>query len=450
MRSPKLTSAVMAAAAVMALVMAGAAAASKHSNVVKKHTAHAGVCSVSLNVAPRLLTAGETALAYGQATCPGGTEASQPVTLYQRAAGSPGFSVAGTTTTDAKGFYQLATAALASNTQFYSAVGSALSHRRNVKVAAQVTLVGPPETKTLFSGIHTGRRNAVTFTGTVSPSDAGATVVLQRQNSIRGNEWSWIASTIVNSSGGFAITHAFVVPGPSDVRVVVRSNHRNVASPSNVLSYNISQAQNPSLTILSTADPIAFGGATVVNGTAAGAPNTTLTLLGHAAHDRFAPVATTTTNAKGEYAFGPQSPAVSTFYKVQGAGRTSAVLYQGVKYVLTAAPLATTVLSGQAVSFSGTVSPAATGHTIYIERRNINNTGFHVAGTGTVGPGGAYTISRIFYAPGTDVLRVKIPGDFTHGGTASEPFSITIAPLPTAKLKPEPQGNGSLPPEGKV
>jgi hypothetical protein len=450
MRSPKLTSAVMAAAAVLALVTAGAAAAGKQSKAVKKHNTSAGVCGVLLNVAPRLVTAGETALAYGQATCSGGTEAGQPVTLYQRAAGSPGFSVAGTTTTDAKGFYQLATPALAANTQFYSAVGSALSHRRNVKVAVQVTLVGPPETKTLFSGIHTGKQGAVTFTGTVSPADAGATVVLQRQNSVRGTEWSWVGRTIVNSSGAFAITHVFRIAGPSDIRVLVRSNHRHVGSPSNVLSYNISQAQNPSLTILSTADPIAFGGTAVISGTAAGAPNTTVTLLGHAAHDKFKPLATTTTGTDGKYAFPPQSPAVSTFYRVQGAGRTSAVLYQGVKYVLSATPVATTVLSGQPVSFTGAVSPAATGHTIYIERRNINNAGFHVVGTGTVGAGGAYTISRIFYAPGTAVLRVKIPGDFTHGGTASEPFNITIAPLPAAKLKPEPQGNGSLPPEGKV
>ncbi len=450
MRSPKLIRAMMAAAALLALATAGAASARTRPHVVRRHAVASGPCRVTLNVAPRLITAGETSLAYGKETCPpAGAEAGQPVTLYDRPAGSPGFSVAGTTTTDPHGFYQLATPALTTNTAFYAAVGtSSLSHQRVVKVAAQVTLAGPPETKSLFSGIQTGRRHAVTFTGTVSPADAGAEVVLQRENSIRGTEWGWIGHTIVNSSGGFAITHVFVVPGPSDIRVVVRGNRRNVASPSNVLSYNISQAQNPSLTILSSADPIPFGGSAAINGTAAGAPSTALTLWGHAAHDKFAPIATTTTNPEGKYTFPAQSPPVSMFYEVRGAGRDSAVLYQGVKFVLTATPASTTVQSGSPVTFTGTVTPAVTGHTIYLERQNLATPGFHVVGVGAVGPGGSYSISRIFYAPGTIVLRVKIPGDTEHGGTAATPAGITITPLPAELLNPEPPTNGGLPPEG--
>lgn len=451
MRSPKLTSAVMAAAALLALATAGAAAARNHPHIAPRHGSHAGICRVSLNVAPRLITTGESVLAYGQGSCASGTEAGQTVTVYQHSAGSGGFTVAGTTTTGSHGFYQLTTPALTSNSVFYAAIAGAQSRHRAVRVAAQVTLVGPPESKQLFEGIHTGRRNAVTFTGTVSPDDAGAEVFLQRQNAIHGNEWHRIGRTVVNSSGGFAITHVFVAPGASDIRVLVRSNRRNIASPSNVLSYAISQAQNPSLTILSSADPISYGGSVVISGTVPGEPNTTLTLLGHSAHNPYATIATTTTDSEGKYSFAPQSPLVSTFYRVQGGGRSSAVLYQGVKYVLTAAPSATTVQSGQPLTFTGTVTPARGGHAIYLERQNVAGTGFHVAAVGTVGADGSYSITRIFYAPGTDVLRVKIPGDPENGGTASGAFSIPVTPLPSSsKLGPEPQGNSSLPGQGQV
>jgi hypothetical protein len=446
MRSPKLASAVTTVAAVMALGVPATAAARAHHHGGGK----SGKCRLTLNVAPRLLTTGETALAYGRGSCPGGTEAGQTVTLYEHAAGTGGFSVAGTATTDSHGFYQLTTPALSENAVFYATFASAQSPHRTAKVLAQVTLAGPPETKQLTAGIHTGRRNAVTFTGSVSPNDAGATVVLQRQNEVRGRGWHSIGRTIVNSSGGFAITHVFWVPGASDIRVLVRGSHRNVASPSNTLSYAISQAQNPSLTILSAADPIAFGGSAVISGTVAGAAHTPVTLLARTAHGSFKAVAGATTDGEGNYAFPAQPGVQSTFYRVTGAGRSSAVLYEGVKYVLTAIPGATSVQSGQPFSVSGTVSPARAGHQIYLQRQNLAGSGFHVAAVGTVNADGSYTLTHVFYAPGTDVLRVKIPGDPENGGTASPTFNLAVTPVPPAALKPEPPANTSQPPEGQV
>jgi hypothetical protein len=449
MRSLKLTSAF--AAALMALAVPAAAAARAHHHGAARHGAKAGQCRLTLNVAPRLVTTGETALAYGQGSCPpAGTEAGQTVTLYQHSATTPGYSVAGTTTTDSHGLYQLATPALSQNSVFYATLASGRSPQRTVKVIAQVALVGPPEDKQLFSGIRTGRRNAVTFTGTVSPTDAGATVVLQRQNEVRGRGWVRIGRTIVNSSGGFAITHVFRVPGASEIRVMVRSNRRNIASASNTLSYDISQAQNPSLTIFSSGDPIPFGGSAVISGAVAGAPHAAVTLLGRTAHSKFKPLATSSTDGEGKYAFPAQPGLASTFYRVQGAGRSSAVLYEGVKYVLNVAPAPTSVQSGQPLTVSGTVSPARAGHEIHLQRQNLSGTGFHVAAVGTVNADGTYTITRVFYAPGTDVLRVKIPGDPENGGTATPPFSVTITPVPTANLKPEPPGNSTQPSVGQL
>jgi hypothetical protein len=449
MRSNKPVAAATAAAALLALVPAAGAAARNHHRHALGHTVHSGACKLSLNVAPRLLTSGEAALAYGQGVCGGTPAGEQTVTVYERSAGSPGFSVLGTTATTAEGLYQLPTGALTQNTRFFASIGTAHSRTRTVRVAAQVTLNGPPEAKTLFSGIRTGRRNAVTFSGTVSPADSGARVVLQRENAIRGNDWHRISRPVlVDVNGNFSITHAFGAPGASSIRVVVRSRHRNIASPSNVLSYVISQAQNPSLTIESSQDPLAFGGSAVIGGTLAGEPDTAVTLLGRVAHGRYAPVTTAMTDSSGNYVFPAQSPTVSTFYRVQGGGRRSAVLYEGVKYVLTAAPSASSVMSGQPLTFTGTVAPAKAGHQIYLEKQNTVNGNFHVVALGTVAADGTYSITRSFFAPGSYVLRVKIPGDSQNGGTASAAFPTAVTPVPSAKIPAEAPVDGGLPPAG--
>ena len=451
MRYPKLTPAATAVAA-LALAVPAAAAARAHHHGAARHGTKSAQCRVTLDVAPRLVTSGETALAFGQGSCPAaGPEAGQTVTLFEHAAGAGGFTAVGTATTDAHGFYQLTTPALTQNSTFYATLASARSASRNVNVMAQVTLEGPPEGKSLSAGIRTGRRNAVMFKGNVSPKDSGALVVLQRQNEVRGRGWHSIGHGVVDSEGAYAITHIFRVPGASDIRVVVHSNKRNVVSPSNTLSYDISQAQNPSLTIFTSADPISYGGSVVISGVAAGAPHAPLTLLGRDAHGAFAPVATTTSDGEGKYAFPAQTTLASTLYRVKSANRSSAALYQGVKYVLSANPATTTVTSGQPFSVSGTVTPARAGHEIYLQRLNAAGTSYHVVAVGSVAADGSYTISHTFYAPGTDSLRVKIPGDPENGGTASAPFNLAVTPVPSAAaLKPEPKGNSSQPPQGQL
>ena len=450
MRSRKLTSAVTASAALMALVPA-AAAAHNHRRTSLGHAVSAGSCKVQFAVAPRLITAGESSLTYGQEVCKKESAAKQPVTIYEMPAGASGFSTLGTTTTNEEGRFQLPTGALTENTSLFAAIGGARSRTHVVKVAALVTLSGPPETKTLFSGIQTGRRNEVIFEGSVSPQDRGATVVLQRENSLRGTEWHRIArNAYVDSEGKFAIPKIFHFPGASSIRVVVRSDGRNVTSSSNVLSYEISQAQNPSLTIESSQDPVPYEGATVISGTVAGEPNTAVTLLAAKAHQHWTPVATTATGPTDTYTFAPQQPLTATRYRVTAGGRSSAVLYEGVKYVLTATPSSTSVLSGQPITFSGTVTPAKAGHTIYLERQNAAGTGFHVVAVGSVAADGTYSLTRSFYAPGPYTLRVKIPGDLENGGTASPATTITVNPIASSKIPAEPPVNGGMPPEGQL
>jgi hypothetical protein len=407
---------------------------------------------VKLNIAPKLITAGESALAYGQLTCAvPASEQAQTVTLYERSVGSPGYTTAGTATTDEHGFYELTVGSITSNSAFYTVAGGARSANRIVRVAAQVTLAGPTEGSQILTALKTGERNRVTFTGTVSPADVGAIAVLQRQNAITGNDWHRIEFGVVKPDGTYSITHVFGVPGDANIRVLVRSNRRNVPSVSNVLNYEISQAQNPELTIASSSDPIAFGQSVAISGVVAGEPKAPVTLLARTARQGgFAPVAQTTTDAGGNYEFPAQSPVASTFYRVSSAGKSSAVLYEGVKDVLTAQISATTIPAGQSITVTGAVTPDHTGHVIYLERQNASGTSFHVVEVAVIGAGSTYTISHTIYSLGTSVYRVKVPGDPLNGGTVSPNFTVTTTPPAPSTLKPEAPGNSTQPSEGQV
>ncbi|HWJ49642.1 MAG TPA: hypothetical protein VNR42_01400 [Solirubrobacteraceae bacterium] len=452
MRSKKLNAVIAAASALLLLAPAGAAAREHHPRFDRRHATPSEGCRVKLNVAPHTLTAGESVLAYGQLTCAvPASEQAQTVTLYQHSMGAPGYAPAGTATTDEHGFYELTVSSITANSTFYAIAGGAKSATKLARVAAQVTLVGPTEGSQILTALKTGRRNRVTFTGTVSPADAGAIVVLQRQNAITGNDWHRIELSVVKPDGTYSITHAFGVPGDANIRVLVRSNRRNVPSASNVLNYEISQAQNPQLTIASSSDPIAFGQSVTISGVVAGSPSMPVTLYARTARQGgFAPVAQTTTDGSGNYAFPAQSPVASTFYQVRGAGKASAVLYEGVKDVLTAAVSATTIPAGQPITFSGAVTPDHTGHVIYLERQNAAGTSFHVVEVAVIGAGSTYSISHTIYSVGTSVYRVKVPGDPSNGGTVSPNFTITTTPPVPSTLKPEAPGNSTQPSQGQV
>jgi hypothetical protein len=458
MRSRKLTTAITAAISLLVLVPASAFA--------RKHPSRNGRCSININVAPREIVAGEPVTIFGRLRCVNQANAAhQEVKLFHHlVAGTRGYSFVQSTTTDANGFYELANVdgVVETDRSWFVHSHNARSGSKGIRVAAQATLTGPAEGQLL-----TGFPNRVTFTGTVSPADVGARVILQRQNAATGSEWHHIDTGVVDASGNFTIVHTFVVPGDANIRVLVRSQRRNIPSESNVLSYSVSQAQNPELTIQASADPIAFGEAVTISGKLASAPNQPVTLLARSRRQSgFAPVAQMDTNAAGEYSFPPQAPVNSTFYRVQAAvggcsnlpaqvracrrGRiSSAVLYEGVKDVLSANVSATTVQAGQSVTFSGAVSPDHTGHVIYLERQNANGQGFHVIQVSFVGAGSAYSIVHQLYDPGTKVLRVYIPGGPENQGMASQPFSILVTPAPASSLTAESPGNSTLPPEGQ-
>ena len=140
----------------------------------------------------------------------------------------------------------------------------------------------------------------------------------------------------------------------------------------------------------------------------------------------------------------------STLYRVKASGQKSAVLYEGVKDVLTAEVSPTTVQAGEALTFKGMVTPDQTGHIIYLERQNAAGTAFHVVQVGHVLPGSVYSIVHQVYVPGSKVFRVDIPGGPDNGRAVSQLFTVQVNPAPPSALTPEAPGNSSQPSEGQT
>jgi hypothetical protein len=431
--------------------LTGALAIAPPSASAFKHPSPLGRCRVSINVAPRVIVANDPITIWGRLSClRAAGAADKTVKLFEHVRGTPGLAYVQSVTTDVNGFYEIEKAGgdVTTNRFFLVRAHGAQSARREVLVEAEVNLAGPAEGTQLY----TGHANAVTFNGTVDPADAGARVILQRQNALTGNEWHAIDRGVVQSDGTFSITHAFRYPGDADIRVLVRSGAINIPSRSNVLTYEISQAQNPALTIDSSTDPITFGQSTTISGTLAGTDKQSqqVTLYARTTGQRYAPIAQTTTNTEGAYSFGPESPGSSTFYRVASAGERSAALYEGVRYLLTAQVSQTQVPADTPVTFSGAVAPGHAGGIVYLERKDAKASGYHVIQVATIGENSTYTIEHRFYDAGTKTVRIFVPGDPMNAAAASEPFVIEVTPAPIATLAPENSTNSSQPSEGQA
>jgi hypothetical protein len=448
MRSKKMAAALAVGAALLALAPAGATA--------RRGPLGLGGCNMTLNAAPRLVQSSETALLFGRLTCRGGTSVSgQTISFFEHAAGTSGASAIGSSSTDSAGLFQTTTPALVTNSTFFATALGGVSSRRTVKVAPKVTISGPPDGAVLYTGrgkfLHIGSvfSNRVTFSGQVSPSQAGAQVSLQRENAIGGEEWHRIGRGVVGPTGAYSIPHTFRIPGSVNIRVVARRTKTSAPGISESLSYVIMQSQNPNLTIFSSKNPVFYGEPVTISGEDKAGEGVKLTLFARSSPGKaWVPVALTTTTAGGAYAFAAQTPLVKTSYKVAGGGVNSAALFEGVKYALTASPAASSVAQGTPILFTGTVTPAVAGHAIYLQVQNQSGIGFHVLQVGTVSASGTYSVGYIPFVLGTRKYRVRVPGDPANQGASSALFTISVTPAPLALINPEPPGNSKPPSEG--
>lgn len=441
MRSIKLSTAIAATATLLVL---GPASAWARRPPGHKHASPIGNCRIDLFAEPHTVTSGEAIEVFGQLVCPGASSQGQTVTIYGRSVGSPGLKVLSTPTTVAGGFYSFVESDVTTDSYFYASTAGARSATKTVRVAPVVTLGGPPETLPLFTGLS----NRVTFSGSVNPADKGAEVALQRENSASSEEWHVIQLGEVGAGGAYSITHTFGVPGDANLRVVVRAHRKfSVRGISNTLSYGISQKQLPGLSINTTSYSIAYGSPVTISGTLAGGAGKMVTLETRTPGKEFEKVTSVQAGSGGDYKF-VTMPLQNVTYRVTGGTRNSAVLFEGVKYGLTAGISGTTVQSGQSLTFAGTVTPANVGKAVYIERENHFGGGFHVVDVGTVAPGGTYSIADFIFGSGKAVFRVKVPGDPDNQATFSALFPVEVTAGPPSALKPVIPPN--VPSEGTI
>ena len=416
-----------------------AAGASAH-GLGGEHPSPGGKCRLDLVAEPHTITSGEKVEVFGQLVCLNGQDEGQTVTIYGRPAPVPGLgkivgsktgTVLGTATTGAGGFYSFTDPSVIDDTTFFARALAARSDERSVRLEPVVTIKGPSEAAPLF----TGARNGVVFSGQVSPNDEGAELVLQRENATSIEEWHVIQTGVVGAGGLYSIRHNFAVPGDANLRIVIRKHGRfTVRGISPTLSYGISQDRAPRShdqhVVLH--DPLRLP--VTLRGKLAAGSGKPLTLEGQTSGKVLTTIATATSGSGGEYSF-VVTPKQSTRYKVLSSSANSAVLFEGVKYLLTAAESANTVQVDQPITFAGTVTPAVVGKVVYLERENRTGGGFHVVDTGLVQPGGTYSIVDYLFGAGTDVFRVRVPGctRTTRRPRARRCPPVTVTPAPRAR-----------------
>jgi hypothetical protein len=401
-------------------------------------------CRLTISPSAKRIAAGEAVSLSGSVTCPAGVSAAdRAVTISQRTtgAGPTPFAVAATASTSAAGLYTLAPTTLEQNTIFRARLSTS-SHgaQTAVKVAPVVTLSGPEPTaqsSTVSASAAHGARTKATFTGTVTPADAGEQVALQVAYPGNAEQWRTVALGHVGSDGAYSIKHGFRITGAMSVRAVARTWKLHVPAVSNVVAYEAPQPQNPLLTIHTSADPISAGESVTISGVAAAGAGQAVTLLARVSGGSFATVATGTTDPSGAYSF-TQAPSENTSYLVSDASTKSAVVFEGVRRVVTVQGAPSALAVATPLTLSGAVSPAVAGQQVYLETQNPFGFSFHVLAVATVGADGAYTIAESLPSAREYVLRVKTPADAHNQAGASAPFTVAVSAADVASAPAAP------------
>jgi hypothetical protein len=389
-------------------------------------------CLVTLAAGSRRVLAGETVSLSGSVTCatplPASASARLAMVVYEHTAGSPRGLVAlgGTLTPTDAGTFSTVSGPLESNTVFAVRLGRAHA-RIAVKVAPKVTLSATPVSPPATTGVSAASRRAkTTFSGTVTPAVVGSLVTVQVSYAATGEHWRSIASARTDSEGAYSIEHALRLPGVTAVRSIVHGGRHLVLGVSETLSLEGSQPQNPKLTVAASSDPLVAGQHVVISGVATGESRSAVKLLARRAAG-WTTVGEATTDQEGAYSFDEQAPTQTTLYRVTDATQSSTTLHEVVAFAISPEAPSASAVAGQPVTFGGQVTPATTGQRVMLEQRSGASGGYQVIATGTVGAPPTYSVTATFAAPGSYVLRVRVPSDGAHRATTSAPFELTVA-----------------------
>jgi hypothetical protein len=384
---------------------------------------------LTINAIPNPIDSGEGVFIYGHLNlAPVG---GQTIVLYHHLAGSGlGYTKVGQTTTDSHGFYEFTRAedvVTTNRSWFVREAGIHQIHSRTVfeRVAALVSLSASSTTAV------TGQ--PVVFTGHVDPDHAGEPVVLQQETASGG--WHALKAGRLDSTSDYSITYRWRFAGDHTVRVLFRSDPRNIRGTANPVTVAVQQKQVSGFTINSSDQLISYGQPVTISGVLNETSGTAVTLWARNAYEnRFTPVADTTTGMDGSYTFAPQNPLYNTVYIVRttlAPRRHSAVLFEGVQDVLSLTPSSTTSEVGGHVTFTGTVLPDKAGHVIYLQRLGADGD-WHTEEIRFVTNASTFQFGWTFGKAGTYQFRARIIGDRGNVGGASAPVTIQVSPTTTS------------------
>jgi hypothetical protein len=416
--------ALLCALAATAAVPATASAAPRHDD------------GLTIASTPNDIVAGTGVLIYGQLK--GSDVADQTIHLYHRIAPAANFTIISTTKTDQDGFYEFTRAdgVVITNRDWF-AEGPSATHSKTIRERVSSTLTLNESTGATTTGTK------VLFSGTVYPAHTGQEVLIQEQDSTFGSGWKTIAEGRTNAASSFTIAKAVRDAGDYTLRAYLPADARNIAGSSDSTTLEVQQTQNPSFTINSsnpaviTGSPVTISGTEYLKGSSTVPdPAQTVSLYAKSVNGSFKEVSSTTTGADGSYSFS-ETPSNNSVYKVLGSDAKSANLYEAVTDTvsLTAGGSSTTV--GSALSFTGTVSPDHTGHSIYLQIQTARG-GWQDVDATQVGSGSNYAFSYRFGEPGTYTVRTRIFGGPENVGAGSTPVTITVSGYAAASTLPAP------------
>lgn len=386
---------------------------------------------MSIAATPNPVIAGEGVLIYGHLDGPG--NADQPIRLYHHLRGSDrGYTLVGTTTTDAAGNYEFTRqeGVVYTNRNWFVR-GPDGSHSRTIheRVTPLVSLAASTDS--------TDTGHPIVFTGAVDPNHAFERVFLQQQIG-SSDGWRTLATAQLGPGSRYLIAHRWRRPGVHDVRVVIRRSVRNIAGASDPVSVNIEQAQLPGFTIDSSqpiapaASSVTISGVLDQPGTSTPDPGVVVQLWGRGAGSRhFTVLADGTTGSDGSYQFNQPNLLANAVYQVRTMRvrhtrvRHTAVLFQGVQDVLRMQAGSTTVSTGQRIAFTGTVMPDKADHVIYLQRQGKDGD-WHTVEVGIVRHDSTFVLPWQFGDPGTYTFRARITSDRLNVGSHSTPVTVTV------------------------
>jgi hypothetical protein len=394
---------------------------------------------LTISATPNPIGAGEGVLIYGQLNNP--PVDGKTIILYHHISGSrQGFTEIGRTTTDVHGFYEFTRAegVVLTNRSWFAREGGINGvHSRTVheRVAALVSLAAGSTT--------TVTNNPITFSGHVTPNHAFERVFLQEQKG-NSDDWTTLKSGRLGPGSNYSIAYGWRVPGAYDVRVAFRGDARNIHGESDSVTVIVEQKEIADFTINSSAPIIGFGQSATISGTlfqpgtTTPEPSTAVTLYGRTAgQSHFIALGAATTATDGTYGF-MESPPNNTIYQVRTTLpplRHTALLFEGVRDVVTLASSSLSSTVGGHVTFAGTVTPDKAGHVVYLQKLGADGD-WHNVEVRIVRSDATFQFGWTFGSTGAKQFRARVPGGPVNLGGASSAVTVNVTLPPVAALPP--------------